>query len=368
MIELEGESGEKPRSTSLAGFAWIGGMKKSALIVGLIGVAVVAFLIKKENADVQEEGVQDASAGETFAFVTNCVAEFWTIAKKGVEDAGEELGVDVEVVMPADAADQKQRIEDLLSKGVVGMAVSVADPDNQTPFLNQVAEKTILVTADTDAPESARRVYVGMDNYEAGWMCGELVKEALPGGGEVALFIGNVDQDNSRRRRQGVIDCLLGREKDNKRFDEPGSVLKGDKYTVLGTYTDGTKQQVAKSKVEDVLTKNPNIGAMVGLFEYNPPAIIEALKQAGKTGQIKIIGFDENSQTLQGIKDGIVQGTVVQDPYEYGYASIKVMRDILMEDPTAVPEDKFIDIPARTIRKDNVDEFWTELKEKMGDE
>ena len=311
--------------------------------------------------------MQDASSGETFAFVTNCVAEFWTIAKKGVEDAGEEYDVEVEVVMPADASDQQQRIEDLLSKGVAGMSVSVAHPENQTPMLNEVAKKTILITADTDAPESARQVYIGMDNYEAGWMCGELVKEALPSGGEVLLFIGNMDQDNSKKRRQGVIDCLLGREKDNTRFDEPGSVLKGDKYTVLATLTDKQNQQQAKSNVEDAFTKNPSVGAMVGLFEYNPPAIIEALKQAGKLGEVKIIGFDENPQTLQGIKDGTVHGTVVQDPYMYGYKSIEVMRAIHMEDPTVIPENKFIDIPAQQIRKANVDEYWKDLKEKIGE-
>ena len=63
----------------------------------------------------------------------------------------------------------------------------------------------------------------------------------------------------------------------------------------------------------------PEMNAMVGLFEYNPPACYQALQQANKLGEIKLIGFDENELTLQAIKDGTCVGTVVQDPYQYGY-------------------------------------------------
>ena len=59
-------------------------------------------------------------------------------------------------------------------------------------MFDEVAENSILITMDTDAPTTKRQVYVGMDNYDAGWMCGELVKEAIPGGGEVVLFIGRL--------------------------------------------------------------------------------------------------------------------------------------------------------------------------------
>ena len=54
-------------------------------------------------------------------------------------------------------------------------------------------------------------MYVGMDNYRAGRMAGALVKEALPEGGNVVIFIGRLEQDNSKRRRQGTIDEILDR-------------------------------------------------------------------------------------------------------------------------------------------------------------
>jgi len=163
-----------------------------------------------------------------FAYVTNGVASFWTIASKGVVAAGNDLGVNTDVLMPAEGiADQKRMIEDLITRGVQGIAVSPIDAENQVDLLNQAAEKTRLITHDSDAPKANRLVYIGMDNYTAGRMCGELIREALPKGGKVMLFIGRLEQDNARRRRQGVIDALLGRSVDPSRFDPADKVLEG---------------------------------------------------------------------------------------------------------------------------------------------
>src|SRR5690606_13778737 len=135
-----------------------------------------------------------------------------------------------------------------------------------------------------------------------------------PYGGKVMLLIGRLDQDNAQRRRQGCIDALLGRSPDPTRRDPSGEVLTSDdgKYTILGTLTDQFDRAKAKSNAEDALTRHPDLTAMVGLFEYNPPLILEALDRAGKLKQVKVIAFDENEATLQGIKDGTVVGTIVQ--------------------------------------------------------
>lgn len=312
-------------------------------------------------------GCGDQESGKAkFALVTTGVASFWDICKKGGEDAAAALGVEVEVLMPSSGDDQKSKLEDLLAKGVDGIAVAAIDPVNQAGLFDEVAENAILITMDTDAPTSKRKVYVGMDNYEAGWMCGELVKEALPEGGEVALFIGRLEQDNAKRRRQGVIDCLLGREKDATRYDAPGQPLVGTKYTVLATVTDQFDRAKGKANVEDMLTKHEGIDALVGLFAYNPPLILEALKQANRLGEVKVVGFDEDEVTLQGIEDGIVYGTVVQDPYEYGNRSIRILHALSQGDQSVIPESGFINIEARQIRKNKVVAFREDLNSKLG--
>ena len=201
-------------------------------------IDIPARKIRKDNVDAFWTDLKSKVDGEArnetregkprFAYVTNGVASFWTIASKGVIAAGKKLEVNTTVLMPAEGiADQKRMIEDLVTKGVQGIAVSPIDAKNQVDLLNSAAEKTRLITHDSDAPDANRLLYIGMDNYTAGRMCGELLREALPQGGKVMLFIGRLEQDNARLRRQGVVDAVLGRDPDPTRYDAPDKVLEG---------------------------------------------------------------------------------------------------------------------------------------------
>ena len=300
------------------------------------------------------------------AYVTNGVTSFWQIARAGAEHAARDFDVEVAVQMPAEGiSDQKRMVQDLLTVGVHGLAISPIDPANQKDLVNEAARNTIVITQDSDAPGTDRLCYIGMDNYLAGRMCGELVKEAVPLGGKVAILVGRLEQDNARRRRQGVIDELLDRAADPDRYDLPGAELAGVRYTVVATLTDQYDRAKAKANAEDILSRFPDLAAMVGLFAYNGPLSLEVLKQAGRVGDVQIIGFDEADQTLQAIRDGAIFGTVVQDPYRYGYESIRVLAALARGDRSVLPAEGFLDIPARQIRADTVAGFWTDLKAKL---
>ena len=286
------------------------------------------------------------------AFVTNCVADFWKIAEAGTQKADGELdNVSVEFKMPAQGTPEEQKaiVDGLLADGVKAIAISPKDPANQTTYLNEVADKAILITQDSDAPESKRTVYIGTDNVAAGKQAGELVKEVLPAGGKIVLFVGTTDQANAKERIQGVKDAL-----------------KGTNITVVDTRTDNFDQAKAKTNVTEILSANPDIVGMVGLFAYNAPAIVSALKDAGKLGKIKIVAFDEQDETLQAIKDGHVAGTVVQQPYEFGYQSVKMMSALLKGEKPEIPENKQIIVPTKVIKQTDVDTFWAELKKLTG--
>lgn len=330
-----------------------------------------------ENSGNSSAGGTETAAGgrKSVAFVTNQIADFWKIAEAGCRDAGKEFDMDVVVIMPpeATAVVQKQKVEDVLTAGVNGIAISPLDADNQVEWLNYLADKVPLITHDSDAPQSKRLVYIGMDNYAAGRLCGELVKKAIPDGGQVLLTIGRLEQDNSKYRRQGVIDVLMGRDRTIEYYKEQPNAwdpnegeIVGDKYTVVATLTDQGKQEVAQSKAEDALVTYPDLKAMVGLFEYNPPALHAALKKAGKLKQIALVGFDENEVTLTAIKDGECAGTVVQNPYEYGYKSVEVLKEILNGNKSVIPESRYIDIAPRAVTAENVDAFREDLQKKKG--
>lgn len=314
--------------------------------------------------------VNPSAAGRPkVAFVSNNAHEFWTICEAGTRKAEKEFGVEVVFKRPQDGtpATQKTIIEDLLSQGVKAISVSVIDPENQTNFLNEIADRAILLAVDNDAPKSKRRCYIGTNNLVAGRAVGELVQEAMPDGGKLALFVGQLDPINARERRQGVLDQLEGLKESKGLRDSPNGVSYG-KFQLVGTYTDNTDEKKAKDNAADVLAKlqgEKNL-CMVGLWAYNPPAILSAVEDAGRAGQLKIVGFDEMDNTLLGIKKGVIHGTVVQQPFEFGYQAVKTMADLLKDPATPLPADGMQHVPHKVLRKDNVEDFHRNLKQLLG--
>lgn len=300
-------------------------------------------------------------------YVTNGIASFWVIAEKGAIDGGKEFDAKVDVRMPPKTVeDQKQMVQGLLARGVDGIAISPIDAENQADLLDEIAEQTNYITQDADAPNSQRLMYIGVDNYVAGRMCGELVKEAIPDGGEVVIFVGRLGQSNAELRRQGTIDAILDRDSDPTRRDPPDQPVGNDKYTILDTRTDGFDFPKCKQQAEDAIARYADLDCMVGLFAYNPPLILEAVKAAGKLDQIKIVSFDEDEASLQAIAEGEMVGTIVQNPYKYGFESVRILSALARGDKSVIPEGGFLDIPARKIDKSNVVEFWNELNAMQG--
>jgi ribose transport system substrate-binding protein len=285
------------------------------------------------------------------AFITNNTTDFWTIAKRGVEKADAELpDVTVEFRLgDGTAAGQKRIVDDLLAVGVDGIAISPVDPANQIAMLNDVAQRAIVFTQDSDAPDSKRECYVGTDNVAAGRQAGELIKEALPAGGKIALFVGKLDARNAQDRLQGIKEAIAG-----------------TKIEILDIRTDDTDEVRAKANVSEMLVAHPDVAGLVGLWSYNGPAIISAVKDAGKVGAVKIIAFDEDDETLTGVKSGAIIGTVVQQPYEFGYQAITLLAKAVNGDRSGIPASHQLFVPTQVIRQNTVDDFRSKLMELRG--
>jgi ribose transport system substrate-binding protein len=143
--------------------------------------------------------------------------------------------------------------------------------------------------------------------------------------------------------------------------------IKAGKYEILDTKTDLTDRARAKQNAEDTLTKYPDINCLVGLWSYNGPMILSAVKDAKKEGKVNIVCFDEEVDTLAGIKDGYIKATIVQQPYEFGYQAVKILAALARGDKSLIPANKIMEIPVKTIEKDNVDAFTETLnKQKAG--
>jgi len=320
----------------------LGSLGRRALLAA--GVAGFAALSGMAPASAQEV--------KTLAFVVNVPADFWKFARVGTDKADAELeGYEVEFYIPGEmsAAAQKKILEDLLAKGVDGVAISPVNPDDSTDILNEVASKAVLFTHDADAPNSDRVMYIGTDNVAAGRQAGELMMQALPEGGTAMLFVGTMDAANARERSQGIKEAI-----------------EGSGIEIIDIRTDGGDQTKAKANAEDTLSKYPDIDLLVGLWAYNTPQIYNAVKAAGKEGEVKIVGFDEDQQTLRGIVAGDILGTVVQQPYEFGYQSIIKMAKYIEGDTSVVPENELDIVPTQVIDASNVEAFIEQVQATLG--
>jgi ribose transport system substrate-binding protein len=286
------------------------------------------------------------------AFVVNGPSDFWKIMEAAVAKAQTELpDVTLSFRYPerADAAVQRRMLDDLVAAGVDAISVSVVDPPTSTDALNSVAAQVPVFTFDSDATQSKRIAYVGSSNTELGTAAGELMKKAMEGKtGKCIGFVGLPGADNAKERIQGYNEAV-----------------KGTGLELIDVRGDDIDQTRARANVDDVLVGQPDVNCMVGFYSYNPPRMYEALKDAGKLGQITVVAFDEDPITLGAVAEGSFAGTVVQNPYEWGITSAHLIADYLKGDKSKIPADGVMIVPGLTLTKDNVKQFEEDFKKKL---
>ena len=289
---------------------------------------------------------------------------YWDLVIKGAREAADQYDVHLTVHRAKpDVESQTQIIRGLVDKKFAGIAVSPIDPAAQAAVLSEVAADHTLVTFDSDSPASSRLCFVGTDNYAAGRLCGQKVREVLPDGGEVVISIGNLDKENGQRRRQGVIDELLDRPfKPDQEMDPADSgPLKGPQHTVVATLIDGNDSAKAIELAAAALTANPKVKCVVGLNAYSTPAVLKALAQAGKLGQVQVVAFDNHADTLAGIGNGHVFATIVQDQFGCGFHTVRILAETARGNRSGLPMFQRRTLPVEVITKANLSTAYTQL-------
>ncbi|QDZ00403.1 substrate-binding domain-containing protein [Nitratireductor mangrovi] len=297
-------------------------------------------------------GTAHAQEKPQLAFVVNAASDFWKLAEAGVKAAEPELpGYELQFRYPAQgtAALQNALMDDLVAAGTDAIMISSVDPKTSIDAFNRIAARVPLFTTDSDAPDSDRIAYLGSSNTAAGIQAGEIAVKALPNGGTCMGFVGFLGADNAVERIAGFRQAVEGH----------GIEL----VDVRGDDVDFAR---ARANVDDVLVANPEVDCMVGFYSYNPPKIYEALQAAGRLNEITVIAFDEDPVTLGAVRAGNFAGTVVQDPYQWGYQGMKLMAAFLEGDKSGIPEDGLIIVPTKVIDQSNVDAFEAELRERIG--
>jgi ribose transport system substrate-binding protein len=313
--------------------------------IGAITAVVVVCLLMSACS----KNKPSAEKKPMLAFVINCPGRFWEIAHAGCNQAAAEENVMVEFHVPGQgsAAQQKQILEALVARGCKGVAISPLNPQSIGRILDKVSEYMPVICQDSDAPNCKRICYIGTNNIEAGKVAGEQLKQALAEGGKVAVFAANLDIANQRERYEGVA-----------------IALKDSTCEIVEVFTDQTDRTVAQANVRTALAKYPDLKGIVGTAGYNAPAAIMALKDC-PGHNVKVVGFDEDIETLEAIRNGHMVCSVAQQPYEFGYSSIKMLAKLHRGEAVAIPKDQKIYVPVKVITAANVDEVEQDINKKL---
>jgi simple sugar transport system substrate-binding protein len=277
--------------------------------LALLCVVLVAMLGFVPRALGQEEG-----EAPRFVVVTHGQASdpFWSVVQNGVNQAGADLGVEVEYQAPDtfDMVQMAQLIDAAVASEPDGLVVSIPDPDALGDSIQAAVEADIPVVSINSGSEVAEELgvltHVGQTEFEAGVGGGERMAEA---GVTTALCVnqevGNVALD---QRCEGFTQAI----------EEAGG-------TVEVLEVDLNNQTEAQARIEAAISQNEEIDGILTLGPTGAAPALAALEAAGAADRVQLATFDLSPDVLEAIAAGDMLFAIDQQQYLQGYLPIVLL-------------------------------------------
>lgn len=265
---------------------------------------------------------------------------FWQSVHAGAIKAGEEF--DLEILWNApqleiDSARQISIVENLITREVDGIVLAPVDADALVSVVHRAADRGIPVAIFDSAINTDRIIsFVVTDNYLGGVMAAKRMGEILEGKGKVGV-IGFMPGSASTMKREAGFEDTITKEFPDIEF--------------LGTRFNMADRAKALEEAENLLTAHPDLAGFFADNESSLDGTVQAVKQRGLGGKVKIVGFDASETLVADMRAGVIDSIVVQDPFKMGYESTRQMALHLGGDETV----RHIDSGAYLLLPDNVD-------------
>jgi simple sugar transport system substrate-binding protein len=281
----------------------------------------------------------------SFGYTLHAMVPFTEEIKFGAEQAGKDLGVDVQVVGPPqlDAQGQIALFEGFISKGVDGL-VTVPQAEVWVKEIDTTVAKGIpVMSANVFAVGSQSQFYVGEDGYVNGTGLGEATAKLLSDAGfttgKAVVGVCAPGVATLTDRYNGFVDAM--------KKDAPG-------ITVTEPYDAKTDIGANYTFWENIYSANPDMTVAVGLCSIDLPNLAKLKQKTGAT--FKAVGFDEVTETMDALKAGLVDVTIGQHPYLQGYLPILALVMQLKEG--RAPVKGWLVVPTDVVTKDNVNQLY----------
>jgi len=247
--------------------------------------------------------------------------QFWLTVKAGAETAGQDLGARIIWQGPAketEVARQINIVQDMVNRNVDGIVLAACDENALIQTVQQAIDRGVtVVTIDSGIKSDIPASFVATDNIAAARAGAETLAELIGGEGKVGLIPFVRGAATSELREQGFKEGIAA---------FPDIVIAAN----LPCDSDVAK---AMNVTTDMLTSHPDLK---GIFAANEAAAIgaaQAIRAAGKAGEVKLVAFDAAEEEISALKEGVIHALIVQDPFRMGYEGVRITLAALAGEP-----------------------------------
>ena len=286
-----------------------------------------------------------AKSNEIAVIVKTANANYWQNVKKGAMSAGEELGGKYEVTFQGpeaetQVAEQVNMVDNAINRGVSGIVLAPSDPNALIPVVKKAWENGIaVVIIDSSLSDKADKYYqsfLSTDNRKAGAMAAQKLLEATGSKeGKVSVMSFTPGAGSAIERVGGFMD----------------EIKNTSQMKMVGPFYSQSDMATALNQTIDALSSNSDITALFGANEPTAVGMARAIKQMGYAGKVVAVGFDGNDALQEFVRNGTLNGIIVQSSYQMGFKGVTTVDNILNK----VKVDKNIDTGVVYVDKNNID-------------
>jgi len=265
--------------------------------------------------------------------------------RRGAQEAADRLGVNLQVQAAEreiDVEKQMQIVENMIQTGIQALAITPSGSREIVSALVKARDaKVPIIVVDTrvDAKAAAdagvhTESFVGSDNYDGGRIAGDYLVKATGGTARVAILEGIPGHETGDSRLRGFRDAVKS---------SPG-------ITIVASQPANWERDQGFNVFQNMLQAHPDIDAVFACSDLMALGALEAIAAAGRTGRIRVIGFDALDDAKKAIAAGTMEASVAQFPSEMGRAAIESGVKVIHGEK--VPAD--IKVKLELVKKDNV--------------
>jgi ABC-type sugar transport system substrate-binding protein len=240
---------------------------------------------------------------------------YFTAMEEGGNRAAKQLGVEFRYEGPTEtnAPEQVRIMDSLARQRFDAVSVSVLDPASISPAIADARKQGVTVlTSDSDAPESERQAYVAQAlDKDLGYTLMDRLAAQIGEEGQIGIVSGEATATN--------LNTWIKFMKERAENEYPDIEIVDVRYTSGGSAEDAQRQ------AQELMTRYPEIKGLVAVASTTVPGVAQAVKSAGKSGEIAVIGYGSPNTVRPYIKDGTMKESILWNPEDLGYLTVWAM-------------------------------------------